>query len=78
MIEALTALAVLLLLIFLRLPIAFAMAIVGVTGFGLEIGLRPALALIAQIARDTAETYEFSVVPLFILMGTFVGRAGLS
>ena len=78
MIEALTALAVLLLLIFLRLPIAFAMAIVGVTGFALEIGLRPALALIAQIARDTAETYEFSVVPLFILMGTFVGRAGLS
>ena len=78
MIEALTALAVLLLLIFLRLPIAFAMAIVGVTGFALEIGLRPALALIAQIARDTAETYEFSVVPLFILMGSFVGRAGLS
>ena len=78
MIEALAALAVLLLLIFLRLPIAFAMAIVGVTGFALEIGLRPALALIAQIARDTAETYEFSVVPLFILMGTFVGRAGLS
>ncbi len=78
MIEALFALAVLLLLIFLRLPIAFALAIVGVTGFALEIGLRPALALIAQIARDTAETYEFSVVPLFILMGTFVGRAGLS
>ena len=78
MIEALIALAVLLPIIFLRIPIAFAMAIVGVAGFGLEIGWRPAMALIAQIARDTAETYEFSVVPLFILMGTFVGRAGLS
>ena len=78
MIEALIALAVLLLIIFLRIPIAFAMAIVGVAGFGLEIGWRPAMALIAQIARDTAETYEFSVVPLFILMGTFVGRSGLS
>ena len=78
MIEALIALAVLLPIIFLRIPIAFAMAIVGVAGFGLEIGWRPAMALIAQIARDTAETYEFSVVPLFILMGTFVGRSGLS
>jgi tripartite ATP-independent transporter DctM subunit len=75
---ALLAFAAMLALTFLRLPIAFAMALVGFAGFALLIGLNPALALVGQVARDTAQSYELSVVPLFILMGNFVSRARLS
>ncbi|MGE0735657.1 MAG: TRAP transporter large permease [Alphaproteobacteria bacterium] len=78
MTAALIAFAVMLLLTFLRIPIAFAMAIVGVGGFAIVRGIDPALSLAGQVARDTVLTSELSVVPLFILMGNFVSRAGLS
>ena len=78
MLAAALGFAILLVLVFLRLPIAFAMALVGAVGYAILIDWPPALSLVAQIARDTAESYALSVVPLFILMGNFVSRAGLS
>ncbi len=78
MIEAGIGFAVLILMVFLRIPIAFAMAIVGTVGYAMLNDWSPAFSLVGQIARRTGETYELSVVPLFILMGTFVSRAGLS
>ncbi len=78
MIEAGIGFAVLILMVFMRIPIAFAMAIVGTVGYALLNDWAPAFSLVGQIARRTGETYELSVVPLFILMGTFVSRAGLS
>ncbi len=65
-------------MVFLRIPIAFAMAIVGTVGFALLNDWGPAFYLVGQTARTTAESYELSVVPLFILMGNFVARSGLS
>jgi len=62
----------------LEAAIAFSMAAVGTVGFVLERGLEPALFIVGEKARRSAENYELSVVPLFILMGVFVGRAGLS
>jgi tripartite ATP-independent transporter DctM subunit len=77
--EALAAgFACLFLLILLRLPIAFAMALVGVVGVAWLVGWRPALAMVQQVTFDTGLAYELSVVPLFVLMGNFVTRAGLS
>ena len=78
MLAAALGFAALLVLVFLRLPIAFAMALVGAVGYAFLIDWPPAFSLVAQIARDTAESYALSVVPLFILMGNFVSRAGLS
>jgi tripartite ATP-independent transporter DctM subunit len=75
---ALIAFAVLLALIFVRVPIAFAMAIVGAVGFASLRGVDPTLALIAQHARQTVLTSDLSVVPLFILMGNFVARSKLA
>ena len=75
--EALTGLACLLALTFLRVPIAFAMAIVGTVGMITVIGPQGALSNVGQTVFDTAINYELSVVPLFILMGNFVARAGL-
>ena len=78
MIEALIGFAVLLALIFLRLPIGFAMALVGFFGFSLHVGVGPSLSMVGQITYNTGLTYTFSALPLFILMGNFVNRAGFS
>ncbi len=78
MIESLIGFAVLLVLVFSRVPIAFAMALVGFAGFGLLVNWDAALSLVGTRVFDTAPDYELSVLPLFILMGNFVNRAGLS
>ncbi|SDG78872.1 TRAP transporter large permease [Roseospirillum parvum] len=68
-----------LVLMFLGLPIAFAMGLVGVVGVALMLGnITPALHMIGQITFDTVLSYDLSVVPLFVLMGNFVTRAGMS
>lgn len=78
MIAVVVAFSILLALIFARVPIAFAMLIVGFGGFATLRGIDPALALVGQVARDTVLTSELSVVPLFILMGNFVARSRLA
>ena len=79
MIEALYGFAALLLLVFLRLPLAFAMGIVGFVGFYVLTGnWAAAEAMAARRVVDTAMDYGLSVIPLFILMGNFVSHAGLS
>ena len=78
MTAALIGFAILLVLVFLRMPIAFAMGLVGFVGFGALSGWQPALSMVATIVSETALSYGLSVVPMFILMGNFVSRAGLS
>jgi C4-dicarboxylate transporter, DctM subunit len=51
---------------------------VGVVGIGLTRGWMPALASTAQVVHETGFAYTLSVIPLFILMGNFVARAGLA
>ena len=70
--------AALLVLVFLRMPIAFAMGLVGFAGFGYLTGWKPSLAMVGTLVSETALSYGLSVVPLFILMGNLVSRAGLS
>ena len=78
MTESLLAFAALLGLLALQVPIAFAMGLVGFVGFGLMIGWNPALAMVTTVTYETGLNYGLSVVPLFVLMGNFVARAGLS
>ena len=78
MIEALIGLAALLVLAFLRIPIAFVMALVGFAGMAWVNNPIAALYNVGQTAFDAAINYELSVVPLFILMGNFVARAHLA
>ncbi len=65
-------------LLLLQVPIAFGMAIVGTAGFGILVGFGPALRNIGNVATDMVMVYDFSVLPLFILMGAFVARSGIS
>jgi tripartite ATP-independent transporter DctM subunit len=60
------------------LPIAFAMGLVGFFGLAIVRGWNPALSSAGTLMYETGFSYTLSVVPLFILMGNFVSRAGLS
>jgi tripartite ATP-independent transporter DctM subunit len=78
MLDAAIAFIIVISLVFARVPIAFAMAAVGTLGFAMERGWDPAIAIVGEKARRAALNDDLAVVPLFILMGVFVGRAGLS
>jgi C4-dicarboxylate transporter DctM subunit len=70
--------AILLFLFMLRMPVAFAMAFVGFTGFAYLNGLESALTLLAQDVFETLSSYPLSVIPMFILMGSFAFASGIS
>lgn len=78
MIEALLGFLAVFVLAAMRLPLAFAMGIVGYVGLGLLRGWAPTAANAAQVVYDSGFAYTLSVVPLFVLMGNFVARAGLA
>ncbi len=78
----------LVLIIVIRVPIAFAMGAVGFFGFailqGLEFGnlfsfrWTGTLTMAAVRLIETAQDYNLSVIPLFILMGNLITRSGMS
>jgi C4-dicarboxylate transporter DctM subunit len=76
--EALLGFGCIFALALLRVPLAFAMGLVGFGGIWLTRGLQPALASTAQVVYETGFAYTLSVIPLFILMGNVVARAGLA
>jgi tripartite ATP-independent transporter DctM subunit len=69
---------VLLLLFLLRMPVGFAMGFVGVVGFAYLADPGPALSLLAQDIFEQYSSYPLSVIPMFILMGTFAFASGIS
>ena len=70
---------VLLALIFLRVPIGLAMFLVGLVGAFLVTGRwTPVLAQLKALTYDTFSSYSLSIVPLFLLMGQFATRGGMS
>jgi len=78
MIEAVLGFLAVFAMAFLRIPLAVAMAISGVVGMGLMRGWMPAFASTSQVIFETGFHYVLSVIPLFVLMGNFVARAGMA
>ncbi|NYT84860.1 TRAP transporter large permease [Pollutimonas harenae] len=78
MTESLIALAAMLGLIFLRVPVAFAMALVGFIGLGLLRNWSSAYAMAGSVVYESGFQYLLSVLPLFILMGNFVTQSRMS
>src|SRR3989344_3302380 len=62
-------------LIFLQVPIATALGLVGFGGVVWLNGWTPALSMAATITRDTTLVYSLIVLPLFVLMGNLVRAA---
>jgi len=70
--------ALLVLLFLFRMPVAFAMALVGLVGFAFLSTPEAALSLLARDIFDIFSSYPLSVIPMFILMGTFAFASGIS
>ena len=70
--------ALLVLLFLLRMPVAFAMALVGFVGFTYLTTPQAALGLIGRDIFEDFSSYPLSVIPMFILMGTFAFASGIS
>ncbi|MFC1867077.1 TRAP transporter large permease [Thermodesulfobacteriota bacterium] len=61
-----------------RIPIGIAMALIGFLGFVHLVGIDAGLGILRTVPFRTAGSYTLSVVPLFVLMGDFAFRSGLS
>jgi len=70
--------AILLGLLALGCPVGLAMILVGGAGFAAIVGLEPALTILQKSAFGVASNHSFTLIPLFLLMGALVARAGLS
>jgi C4-dicarboxylate transporter, DctM subunit len=68
----------LLLLIFVRVPIAVALALTGFLGYAALDGWRPALKMVGLVPYQLASAYSLSVIPLFILMGAVAARGNMA
>ena len=78
MTEALLGFAAMLALIMLQVPVAFAMALVGLVGTALIRNWDSAYAMAGSMVYESGFQYTLSVLPLFILMGNFITQARLS
>lgn len=65
-------------LIALHIPIGVAMAIAGFVGVGVLLDWGPALTLFGTETTAHIASSELAIIPLFLLMGSFAGAAGLS
>ncbi len=72
------ALIVLVALIAVRMPIAYAMIIVGGIGITLLDGVNTLFNQLKTLAWGQFSIYDLSVVPMFILMGALATKVGLS
>ena len=78
MTEAILGLLAMLSLSLIRVPIAISMGLVGFLGLWWMKGVLPSMASATSTVYESGFQYTLSVVPLFILMGNFVTRAGMS
>ena len=70
--------ALLLALIFLRVPIAVALAASGLVGYAAIDGWSPALKMFGLVPYQLASAYSLSVIPLFILMRAVAARGKMA
>jgi len=78
MMPTLLGFAVMMALAFGRVPIALAMGLTGFGGLAILKGMNPAMASVAATVWESGFQITLSVIPLFILMGNLVTKAGMA
>ena len=85
-----SALLLSMVLIALRVPIAYALMLGAVLGLGafygyypgegidIEAAIRPVMSVLADVPFRFVHSYELSTIPLYILLGTVAHRAGIT
>lgn len=63
------------LLMILRMPIGFSLAVVGFLGFSWLAGFSAGFSMLALAVYKTGASYALMVIPLFILMGQFANHS---
>ena len=64
-------------LMMLRMPIGFSMAVVGFLGFSWLVNFSAGFSMLALATYKTGASYALTVIPLFILMGQFANQSGM-
>src|SRR5258705_6321835 len=75
---AIIVFVVLFVLMLLRVPVGMAMGLVGVAGFAYLNGGGPALKIVGHTSMRTVTDWNFAVIPMFLLMGSFATTSGMS
>jgi len=65
-------------LMFLRMPLGAAMALVGFAGFCHIVDSQAGVTMLSSVAYSMASKYMLTTIPLFTLMGILAGNAGFS
>jgi len=68
----------LMVLFFLGMPVAFAMAIVGFVGFSYVVSIKAALGMLSTDLWTSFSKFGFTVIPLFIFMGQVAFYSGVN
>jgi len=69
---------ILVILVFMRIWIGAAMALVGFVGYGIIIGFDYAFIFAGQLPYSTIAFYPITAIPLFVLMGAVISNTGVS
>ena len=75
---AIIGVVLLLILFLLRMPVAYVMALVGFAGFSYMASIEGAFRLIAKDFFHLFASYDLTVVPMFVLMGSIAFHSGMS
>jgi C4-dicarboxylate transporter, DctM subunit len=77
-IVAIVGCSAVLILTLMRVPIAVSLGSVATLGFAYLVGLEPAFGILTHSPIRTVTDFNFSVIPMFVLMGALVSASGLS
>lgn len=65
-------------MIFIRIPVAIALGLVGMIGYAILNGWSQSLLVLGRVPFTFASAYDLSVVPLFVLMGSVARHSGMA
>lgn len=68
----------LLVLFLLRMPVGFAMALVGFIGFSCLVSPQAGISILARDLFSGFSSYSLTVIPMFVLMGSLAAAGGMS
>ena len=75
---AIIGIVLLVFLFLLRMPVAYAMALIGFLGFAYVMSVEAALSILAKDFWVMFSSYSLTVVPMFVFMGTIAFYSGIS
>jgi C4-dicarboxylate transporter DctM subunit len=73
-----TGIVILLILLYSKMPVGFAMGFLGLIGFSFVVNLNAGLSLLVRDVWDVFSSYNLTVIPLFVFMGQIAFHAGIS